>query len=276
MNYHKKAKAISTKGLTKDLINKFSILNGAKSFSSGMFQNYLIFIPAKKYIKYFSGLTRIDSWKSNGISGENIENITKSDTNFAPTFVEYHVLSDINFNGHCLINNNISIPNKVINLYISHILNPWLRNSNTDFTLNNCLFGSVKLSKNADPGKCKYSGYGIGFDFRSEFSFADGSMGENVIIFGADMSSSMHIDNQNMSSPMHIDNKNKDILILGEGPGQGLDYTTLTAQAKNPINFRLPRKRFVLSIRYNGSNNFLCPKATKVCQFKAKDSEIKD
>ena len=44
----KKVRAISTNGLTKDFINKFSILNGAKYFSSGIFQNYLLFIPAKK------------------------------------------------------------------------------------------------------------------------------------------------------------------------------------------------------------------------------------
>ena len=56
----KKVKAISTKELTNDLTNKFSILNGAKYFSSGIFQNYLVFIPAKKYIKYFSGTTRIE------------------------------------------------------------------------------------------------------------------------------------------------------------------------------------------------------------------------
>ena len=63
----KKVKAISTKGLTKDLINKFSILNGAKYFSSRIFQNYLVFIPAKTHIKYFSGTTWIESWKSNGM-----------------------------------------------------------------------------------------------------------------------------------------------------------------------------------------------------------------
>ena len=34
-----------------------------------------------------------------------------------------------------------------------------------------------------------------------------------------------------MSSFVHIDNKNKDILILGEGPTQGFDYNTLTAEA---------------------------------------------
>ena len=34
-----------------------------------------------------------------------------------------------------------------------------------------------------------------------------------------------------------FDNKNKNILILGEGPTQGLNDTTLTAEAKYPINF---------------------------------------
>ena len=107
--------------------------------------------------------------------------LIKSDSNFAPTFVDHHLLPDIYFNGHCLIN-NICIPKKVINLYISYTINPQLRNLNTDFTLGNCLFESVKLTKNADLDKDKYSGCGIGFDSRSEFLFTDGSMGRNVII----------------------------------------------------------------------------------------------
>ena len=53
-----------------------------------------------------------------------LNNITKSGFNFAPTFVDHHVLPEINFNGHCLINNNISTPKKVINLYISYTLTP--------------------------------------------------------------------------------------------------------------------------------------------------------
>ena len=60
----KKVKVISIKGLTKDLkdlIDKFSILNGEKYFSSGIFQNCLVFIPAKKGIKYFHATTRIYS-----------------------------------------------------------------------------------------------------------------------------------------------------------------------------------------------------------------------
>ena len=48
------------------------------------------------------------------MSEENIENVTKSDSNFTPTFVDHYVLSDISFNGLCLINNNISIPKKSI------------------------------------------------------------------------------------------------------------------------------------------------------------------
>ena len=204
-------------------------------------------------------------WKSNGISEESIENITKSDSNFAPTFVDHDLLRNMNFNGHRSIRNDISIPKKTINLYISYTLNPQLRNLNTDFKLGNCLFGSVKLIKNADIEKYKYTGYGIGFDSRSEYLFADGSHGKNVIIFGTDMSSSVHVDN-----------KGKDILILGEGPAQGLDDTTLTAEAKYPIDFTKSGKRFVLSLHYNGGNSFLFVNATKLCQFKPKTSEIKD
>ena len=80
------------------------------------------------------------------MSEEIIETITKSDSNLALTFVDHHVLSGIYFNGHCLIKNNICVPKKVTNLYISYTLGSQLRNLNTDFTLGNCLFGSVNTS----------------------------------------------------------------------------------------------------------------------------------
>ena len=75
---------------------------------------------------------------------------------------------------------------------------------------------SVKLTKNADLNKYKYSGYRKGFDSRFEFSLTDGSIG---IIFGI-------IFRVDMSSSVHIDNKIKCILILCEGPTQGLDNIT--------------------------------------------------
>ena len=100
------------------MTNKFSILKGAKYFSSRIFQNYLVFVPSKLYVKYFSGTTRNKSWKSNGMSEENVENITELHSNFARTFVHHHLLPDIHFNGRCLFNNNISISKQVLNLYI--------------------------------------------------------------------------------------------------------------------------------------------------------------
>ena len=100
-----------------------------------------------------------------------------------------------------------------------------LENLNTYFTLCYCLFGSTKLS-NVDLYKYKYTSYGIGFDSRSEFLFTDRSYGKNVIIFGTDMSSSVHVDK-----------KDQDILIVGEGSTQGLDDTTLAPEAKYTINF---------------------------------------
>ena len=78
-------------------------------------------------------------------------------------------------------------------------------------TLENCLFGAARLTKNSDIHKCKYSAYGIGFGRKGSYSIGN-EVGRNAIIFGLDMSSSTHIDN-----------KKKDILILGKGPTQGLE-----------------------------------------------------
>ena len=63
MNYQKKLIFFKV-----NLISKFSILNGAKYFSSGILQNYLVFIEVRNYIKYFIGTTEIASRKSNVMS----------------------------------------------------------------------------------------------------------------------------------------------------------------------------------------------------------------
>ena len=65
-----------------------------------------------------------------------------------------------------------------------------------DPTLKNCLFGAVTLTKKADVDSYGYSGYGIDSDRKSIFSFPGGGFGQNVLIFGADMSSSVHVDNK--------------------------------------------------------------------------------
>ena len=84
------------------------------------------------------------------------------------------------------------------------------------------------MTKNADIDKYGY--YGIRFDRRSSFSFPGGGFGQNLLTFGADMSSSAHIDN-----------KKKDILVLGKGPTQGLEHT-LTAEKMYSINFTVTKK----------------------------------
>ena len=110
--------------------------------------------------------------------------------------------------------------------------------------------------------KYGYSGYGIGFDKRGSFSITSGRFGQNVLIFGADMSSSAHIDN-----------KKKDILVLGIGPTQGLEHI-LTAEKMYSINFTVTKKKFCLSLHYNGANSYLFMNGTEIYKFKAKDSEI--
>ena len=65
-------------------------------------------------------------------------------------------------------------------------------------------------------------------------------------------------------APLFRLKKNRDILILDKGSIQGLNNTTLTAEAKYPVNFTESGKRFVLSLHYNGSNSFLFANATKM------------
>ena len=77
-----------------------------------------------------------------------------------------------------------------------------------------------------------------------------------------------------MSPSVHVDNKKKDILIIGKGPTQGLGEKSLTAEKMYSINFMVKRKRFCLSLHYNGSNSYLFVNGTEIIKFKAKDSDI--
>ena len=65
----------------------------------------------------------------------------------------------------------------------------------------------------------------------------------------------------------------KDILVLGIGPKQGLEHT-LTAEKMYSINFTVTKKKFCLSLHYNGANSYLFVNGTAVYKLKAKDSEI--
>ena len=139
----------------------------------------------------------------------------------------------------------------MVNIYIVYEINKKDNTVISDPTLENCLFGAVTLTKNADIDKYGYSGYGIGFDRKGSFSFSNGGYGQNVLTFGADM-----------TTFIHIDNKKKDILVLGRGPRQGLE-STLTAEKMYSINFTEKNKKFCLRLHYNGVNSYLFVNGTE-------------
>ena len=147
------------------------------------------------YLKVIANTDYVSSWKSKGLSAETINLPTTSDNSRTPTVSYYGTKTRVKFTGSCLKQSKISYTHgKVVNIYIVYELGA-SSSHNNDPTLKNCLFGAVTLTKNADIDKYGYSGYGIGFD-RSSFLFPGGGFGQNVLIFGANMSSSAHIDNK--------------------------------------------------------------------------------
>ena len=131
------------------------------------------------------------------MSAETIKPPTTSDNSLTPT-INYYYASKVRekFTGSCLKQSVTSYTyRKRVNIYIVYELGASTSNVN-DPTLKNCLFGAVTLSKNTGIDKYGYSSYGIGFDRKSSFSFPGGGFGQNVLIFGVDMSSSAHIDNK--------------------------------------------------------------------------------
>ena len=236
---------------------------GKSHFEEDGTQNYLVFQPINRYFKVIANTGYISPWKSKGLSGESIKPPATSDNSLTPVLNYYGIKTRVNFNGSCLQQPKLSYTcGTIVNIYIVYELNASSSHSDNP-RLENCLFGAVTLTKNADDiDKYGYSGYGTGFDRKSSFSFPSGGFGQNVIIFAVDTSSSAHVDN-----------KKKNILILGKGPTQGLEHT-LPAEKMYSINFTMTRKKFCLSLHYNRANSYLFVNGTEIYKFKAKDTEI--
>ena len=190
-------------------------------------QNYLVFQPINKYFKGIIdvGIGKcIYFWKSKGLSDGRINSIIASNYIITPSLDYLGAKIRLKFNGSCLREDKITYTHgKIVNIYIVYEIS---RNYNiSDYpSLENCLFGAVSLTKYTDIVQYKYYRYGIGFDRKGHFPFGNG-VGRNIIIFGADKSSSVHLDN-----------KKKYILILGKGPTLGLDGITLTAEKLYLVN----------------------------------------
>ena len=189
-----------------------------------------------KYFKLNSVVGVIDrvlSWQSKGISNESIKPPTTSNNSLNPRLSYNDTKIKVQFTGSCLKQPKFMFTHKkVVNIYIFYEIGGSSSNVN-DPTIKKCLFGAVTLTKNADIEKYKYSDYGIGFDRRSGFSFPRGGFGQNVLIFGADMSASIHIDN-----------KKKNILVFGRGQTQTQALeSTLTAEKIYSVNFTVKKRR---------------------------------
>ena len=115
---------------------------------------------------------------------------------------------------------------------------------------------------NADIDKYGYFGYGIGFDRRSSLSFPGGGFGQNELIFGVDMSFSAHID---IKKKRHFNSWKRTNARI---------RTYFNCRKNVLINFTVTKKKFCLSLHYNGVNSYLFVNGTEIYKLKAKDSEF--
>ena len=147
-----------------------------------------------------------------GLSNEKISSVITSSYNRAPNLAYDNVKIKLKFVGSLLKQDKITYNHgPILNIYIVYRLSTSIT---SDITLENCLFGAVKITKNLKINS--YSGYGIAFHSGGSFSHPSGEYGKNVIIFGADLSSSVHANN-----------RTNNILVLGKEFIQKVNGTTI-------------------------------------------------
>ena len=210
-----KKNAIDILAVINKLQQKEYIINENErglSFNRGFFlytdQSYLKY--ECKLGSFGFGLTSRDitEWKSTGIynhsNDSNTNAVADAKTNL-PNFKNdgrMHVY----LSGNHFQQNVAGIPNNdnVINIYCVYKLDSIASTRDTSFTMQDALFGAMQITKNATyNSKNNYKRYGICFDERSQFGHAmtEGSRthitnGRNVLIFGPDMSFSIHATNR--------------------------------------------------------------------------------
>ena len=174
-----------------------SYFRGKSHFEEDGTQNYLVFQPIYNHVKVIAGVgsrSYIYYWKSKGLSDERINSIKTPSHSIIPNLDHYGTKTRVELDGSCLKQDKVTFNHeKVVNIYIAYEINKSANiskySSDENYpTLQNALFGAISLTKNANIDKYNYSGYGIGFDRRSIFSFPGGGFGQNVIIFEVDMS----------------------------------------------------------------------------------------
>ena len=188
----------------KSVIN---VLERKASFNRGNYyynqQSYFLFEPKSKSFSRNGGI--VNSWistvihnysKSTGIhnysSNTDLFSVNNSNNN-APTLLNQNNRLGVIFNGNYMKQNKLGYAHgTVVNIYTAYELKNRTVD-NPDFTVQNGLFGAVKITEDENTSHYKYSGYG---NARGTFTSGNITNGRNVIIFGADMSSSIHSTKQ--------------------------------------------------------------------------------
>ena len=211
---------------------------------------------------------KILTWKSTGAFNYNMNAVGNSGEEF-PYLIDDGKLR-VRSNGCYFIQSKALKLNNTVNIYIVYRLNPISSTRNTGYTIQNALFGAMKITKNTDYSKNNYTGHGLCFDEGNAFghtiregNFDHTTNARNVLIFGTDMSSSVHATN-----------RANHIYVMGKGFVQSINDTTIYAEKNFERNFTDPGKKFVLSLHYNGDNSYLFVNGRQELKFKAKNDQI--
>ena len=227
---------------------------------------YLLYECKAFLFKYTSG--KINLWKSTGLNNysrdSDMDAVSVATTDL-PSLIDNGQMS-VRLEGAYFKQTKLIRPNNdnIINIYIAYLIDPISSFRSTYYTVQNALFGGVKIIKNAtDTSKHKYEGYGICFDEGGKFSKGNINNEKNVLIFGV-----------HKSSLVHANNKANNIYIMGNLFVQGTNDTTLYVEKLYSQNFTAANKKFVLSLHYNGDNSYLFVNGKQELKFKAKDDQI--
>ena len=267
-------------GLENKLTQKEDTINENErglSFNRGFFyylqQSHFVYECRTDSFNYTN--KKLSKWKTIGVfnypDDSSMKGIEDTKTNLPELKNDgkmYVYLQGNYFKQNNLVNtnNNKVISIGVINIYCIYKLDPIASSRDTTFTIQNALFGAMQITKNSDTSKCDYRGCGICFDERSQFghTITEGGRAHttnvrHVLIFGADMSFSVHKTN-----------RENHIYVMGDGFTQGIHNTTL----KRTIGETLQTLVKNLMIVINGDDSYLFVNGRQELKLKAKDDQI--
>ena len=252
------------------------------------FNRNFFFYTDQSYLKYECKMgsfdfntNKISKWKSTGIfnrssnskyhASSNMDAVGDSSGNLPNLKNDRRM--NVYLSGNHFQQNVASIPNNnnVINIYCVYKLDPIASTRDTSFTIQDALFRAMQITKNAtENSKNNYKGDGICFDERSQFdhTMIEGGRthitnGRNVLMFGADMSFSIHRTN----TANHI-------YVVGDGFTQGIHDTALYVEKKYFRHFTEPNVKFVLSLHYDGDDSYLFVNGRQELKFKCKTDQL--